>query len=51
MIEFDFHKAFKKGSSFLQNLLFYAFGHWGMASIIYLFKKSNFINLETIGYP
>jgi hypothetical protein len=39
MIEFDFHKGFKKGSSFLQNLLFYVFGHWGMVSIIYLFKK------------
>jgi hypothetical protein len=35
MIEFDFQKAFKKGSSFLQNLLFYVFGHWGMVSIIY----------------
>jgi len=37
MIEFDFHKGFKKGLIFLQNILFYVFGHWGMVSIIYLF--------------
>jgi hypothetical protein len=40
IIEFDFHKGFKKGSFFLQNILFYVFGHWGMVSIIYLLKKN-----------